>query len=261
MKSHHDIPPLTQDVIYGLTHGLFDDEVGEALLRIWGNEVCDDRIVAMIRGRAGRERLRQAINPFPFRPPQLDDGELILGTSLDGRLVRIPIQYLNAHCLTTAGSGAGKTTKSRLYALMIAPRVRGLWLVDLRKREFRVLRQVMALLKIDLIILPARELRLNPLQVPVGVDPREFVPRVADMLIQVFGLPPGASRLIQIHLYELYQQLHVLDGSTLYPTLFELLESIRNDRQANAQSRQALIANLEPVLLRLGEEVLGWRLG
>ena len=73
----------------------------------------------------------------------------------------------------------------------------------------------------------------------------------------VLGLPPGASRLIQTHLYRLYEQFGVFSGATLYPTLFELLESIRNGHQANAQSRQALIANLEPVLLRLGEDVLG----
>ena len=44
--------------------------------------------------------------------------------------------------------------------------VQGMWLVDLRKREFRALRPEFARRGIDLIVVRSREFRINPLQVP-----------------------------------------------------------------------------------------------
>ena len=68
------------------------------------------------------------------------------------KVTRSFIQFLNAHSLTVAGSGAGKTTASYFKILQIAPLVKGLWLFDLRKREFAILKPYLARLGIDLII-------------------------------------------------------------------------------------------------------------
>ena len=107
---------------------------------------------------------------------------------LSGRVPRlIPIQYLNAHTLTVANTGAGKTIRGKFYALQIAPQVRGLWLLDLRKQEFRVLRPYLARVGVDLVVFDARDLRINPLQVPLGVAPADWTSRVSNMMIQSPG--------------------------------------------------------------------------
>ena len=252
---------LTKDVIYGLETDLFQDDVGRALLRTWRYGVTDDLTAAMIHGRADRERLRQAMSGMPYRRAQLERGELVLGLSPEGRQLRMLIQFLNAHSLTIGGSGSGKTTKSRFYVLQIAPHVRGMWLLDLRKREFRTLRPYLARVGVELVVVPARRLRINPLQVPLGVEPPDWIPRAADMLIQVLVLPSRASKLVQRGLFRLYHRFGVFEGRTEYPTLFDLHQDVRTDRDSNPQARLAVLDALEPVLLSLGPEVLAYRYG
>jgi len=261
MTSKDDLGTLINDTLFCLDRGRLDDEVGKALLGIVQAGVCDSRIAGMIRGRAQKEKTRQAFSRMPFREPKLGSGELTMGMDLHGKPIDVPIQYLNAHCLTVANTGSGKTTKSRFYILQIAPRVRGMWIVDLRKREFRVLREYLARLGIDLIVLPARKMRINPLQVPLGVDPIDWSSRVADMLIQVLGLPPRASKLIQTTLHRLYRRFGVSNDLSPGPTMFDVFEEIRQDKQANPQSRLAILDSLAPVLSSLGPEVLAYRTG
>ncbi len=194
MKTEHKLPPLTQDVLFGLNEDLFPDDVGRAMLSVYFAGVCDQRIAGMIQDRVRREKMRQAFRQMPFRASRLSQGELLFGIDLlTGEAIQVPIQYLNANALTTGGSGCGKTTKSKFYILQIAPHVQGMWLYDLRKREFRSLRPLLARVGIDLVVVPARSMRLNPLQLPLGVEPASYVPRVADMLVQVLGMPPRAS--------------------------------------------------------------------
>ena len=260
-KNPESLSALLEDILYGLDHLLFEDEEGQALLRIWRAGVLDQRTTEMIRQRVARHRFQQALGGLPFRPPNLSQGELVLGSDVNGRRVHLVLQYLNAHSLTVAGSGAGKTMLARFKVLQVAPRVRGLWLWDLRKREFRVLRPYLARLGIDLIVVPGRTLRFNPLQLPAGVAPADWIPRVAEMLVEVLDLPPRASKLLQSHLFRLYRRFGVLEGHESYPTLFDLYEVIKKDRDANPQARLAVLDSLEPVLLSLGPEVLAYRYG
>jgi len=261
MTSKDNLGTLLDDTLFCLDHGRLDDDVGKAMLGIVQAGACDPCIAGMIRGRARKERIRQAFNRMPFREPRLGSGELAVGLDIKGRPLPVPIQYLNAHSLTVANTGSGKTTKSRFYILQIAPHVSGMWLVDLRKREFRVLRKYLARLRIDLVILPGRRMRINPLQVPLGVDPIDWSTRIADMLIQVLDLPPRASKLIQATSHRLYRRFKILEGAAEFPTLFDLFEEIRQDKRANPQSRLAILDSLDPVLSSLGPEVLAYRTG
>ena len=212
MKAHPEFSQLTNDMLYGHHWGLFEDELGQALRRILVARVSDGTIASMIHQPVERHKLHQAFDGNPFRQPRLDRGELILGLDLSGRPLRIPLQYLNAHSLTVAGTGSGKTTKSRFLVLQIAPRVRGMWLMDLRKTEFRLLRPYLARLGVELIPLPGRRMRINPLQIPDGTSPQDWAVRVSDMLVDVLGLPPRASKLIQTALHRLYQRFGVFNG-------------------------------------------------
>ncbi len=257
--ANNDLSPLIQDLLYAQDHRLLCDPVGMALHRAISAGVADDFVVATVRDRVQRHKVSQAF-AGPFRLPCLQNGNVILGSDVRRRAISIPAQYLNGHSLTLGGSGSGKTTKAKRLVLQVAPTVRGLWLFDLRKQEFTGLAPFLACLKIELIVIPARFLCLNPLQVPKNVDPRDWSPRVADMLVQVLRLPPRATKLLHVTLLESYDRFGILSGGARFPTVFELRDAVSANDQANAQARQAVVDALDPVLLSL-RPVLSYRRG
>ncbi|MBI5725937.1 MAG: hypothetical protein HZA50_18400 [Planctomycetes bacterium] len=235
-KNLDEISELAHDVKEGMEYGLFDDDVGQAMLRIWRAGVADQRIAGMIHQLVVNHRFRQLFSGTPFREPRLDNGQIILGLGLNHRLIKIHLRNFNAHTLMVGGTGAGKTTFSKFLSLQIAPIVRGLWLIDARKQEFRSLRHLLTRLNIDLTILPVRAMKINPLMVPDGVNPADWSPRLADMITEVLDLPPRASKLIQITTYKLYQRFNISKGSKYGPTLFDLYEEVKKDTAANPQA-------------------------
>lgn len=250
---------LTQDVIYCHRNGLLEDEVGNSILAIYQAGVCDDVIAHMFEKRVSKHKFQQAFyGVLCFKTPKLKKGDYVIGFNEKSQELRSHIQFLNAHTLTIAGSGAGKTTFSYSKILQVASHVPGMWLFDLMKREFGLLKPYLAELGIDIIVLPGRSLKINPLQLPVGVEVSDWVPRVADMLIEVLGLAPRASKLLQAKLFPLYRKF---EGENLFPTLYDLFEEIKNDKNSNHAARTAILDSLEPVLLSLGPKVLAYRHG
>jgi hypothetical protein len=79
------------------------------------------------------------------------------------------------------------------------------------------------------------------------------------MLLQVFELPPRASKLLQSKLFCLYQKFQ--PEKNLYPTPYDLFESIKSDKESNSQARMALLDNMKPTLQSLGPRVLAYRYG
>jgi hypothetical protein len=143
--------------------------------------------------------------------------------------------------------------------LQMAPSVKAIWLFDLRKREFRVLQIILKTMGIDLHVLPGRALRINPLQLSLGVEVSDWLPRIADMLVEVLQLPPRASKLLQTVLFPLYRRFDIEKQE--FPTLYDLFEVIKKDKSSNPQARLAILDSLEPVLLSLGPKVLAYRYG
>ena len=254
------LSPLAENILYCSDNELLEDELGTAFLAIFDARVCDKTIVDMIERRVSKHKFRQAFHGGPpFKAPKLASGDYIVGFGKSRQELRSRIQFLNAHSLTVAGSGAGKTTLSRFKILQIAKHVGGLFLFDLRKREFAVLKAPLVRFGIDLIVLPARKLKINPLQLPSGVVVSDWIPRVADMLVEVLELPPRASKLLQAKLFPIYRKFE--NRKNEFPTLFDLFESIKRDKSSNHQARIAILDSLEPVLLSLGPGVLAYRYG
>ena len=259
MKTESEIPQLVRDFIYARDHCLLDGEVGRAVAQAFQHGVVDDLVRDLIQGPVRKHRIAQAFLG-PFALPKLTQGDLVQGIDQHGQLIRIPSQYLNGHSLTIGGTGSGKTTKSRFLILQLASKVEGLWCFDFVKREFAVLKPYLARLGVNLLVVPAREVRLNPLQCPERVTPTDWAPRIADALVQILQLPARATKLLHVSILQLYREFGIFDGSQHFPTLFELREKIASDSDANHQAKQAIVDSLDPVLMSIGD-VLRYRVG
>lgn len=251
---------LTEDFLYCHHNELLDDDIGQAMRLVYETGVCDDIVANMFAQRVSKDKYDKSLNGIPsFKTPKQTEGDYIVGYGQDNRAIRSYIQFLNAHTLTIAGSGAGKTNFSRFKILQIASRVKGLWLFEIHKMEYTPMKPLLQRLGVRLLILPAREFRINPLQLNSGVAIQGQIPRVADMLVQVFGLPPRASKLLQSKLFCLYQKFQ--PEKNIYPTPYDLFESIKSDMESNSQARMALLDNMKPTLQSLGPRVLAYRYG
>ena len=262
MNNNDILNDIDKKVLLGRQLGVFGDPLGQKLLQLYGNGILDPWAIGQINKRVDKQLRKEAFANLPFKQPQLNSGELILGTDENTRQpVKAFIQYLNAGSLLVANTGSGKTTLVSFYAIQVANHVKGMWLVDLRKKEFRLLMPGFAQRGIDLVVIRSRKFKINPLQVPYKVDPYEYASTIADVLVKVLNLPPRASVLLSSTIIKLYKKFNVLNGSPKYPTLFHLFEAVRTSKTANSQARQAILDNLEAILLAFGTEMLGYSRG
>lgn len=252
---------LEKTILTGQKLGVFKDFEGRQLLRCCQHGIVDTFVVNRLERRVTAALRKRAFSRTPFLSSRLYKGDFVFGYDYQGHVIRIYRQYLNAGTLIVAGTGAGKTNISKFQAIQIGPYVQGMWLVDIRKREFRSLRPIFARMGIDLKIVRSRKFRINPLQVPLGVEPIEYAAVAADFLVRVFNLPPRAATLLRTTITKLYLEHDILNGSQKYPTLFHLREAVYQDRQANPQARHAILDNLDAVLLSLGPEMLAYYRG
>lgn len=243
--------------------GAFNDKIGQVFLKCYHlrGEAVDAFVRSQIEQRVRRIMRQQILSGLPFKQPQLHKGDYFFGIDRSGKRIITLLDWWNAHSLTISNTGGGKTNLTKFHAIAAAPFVRGMWLVDLRKKEFRALRPILAQLNLDLKIVRGRKFKLNPLQVPKGVDALEYASIAAEFLVRVLNLPPRASTLLRSTLIRLYIETDVVNGSDLFPTLSHLFEAIRQNHKANSQARLAILDNLEAVLLDLGQEVLGFHRG
>ncbi|MHC4539636.1 MAG: ATP-binding protein, partial [Planctomycetota bacterium] len=252
---------LDKTISVGIRLGAFEDRLGRKLLQLYHRGILDPWVVGRINNRVSRRLREEAFATTPFKPARLDRGDLILGFDEHGNSVRSRVQYMNAGSLMVANTGSGKTTLISFYAVQMAQCVKGMWLVDLRKKEFRLLQPEFIQKGIDLIVVRGRKFKINPLQVPDGTDPYEYASISADTLVKVLNLPPRASVLLSSTIVKLYKGYGIFDGNRKYPTLFHLFETVRTDKTANPQAKQAILDNLEAILLALGTGVLGYYSG
>lgn len=260
-KSNNVLNDLDRKIIAGHQLEVFDNPLGQKFMQLYHNGILDPWSIGQINSRVDKQLRKEAFNNLPFKQPRLHTGELVLGADNKHHPIKIPIQYLNAGSLLVANTGSGKTTLIFFYSTQIAHHVKGLWLVDLRKKEFRLLKEEFAKLGIKLVIVRNRKFKINPLQVPYHVDPYEYASTIADVLVKVLNLPPRASVLLSSSIIQMYKKFNIFNGGQKFPTLFHLFESVRSNRGANSQARQAILDNLEAILLTFGTEMLGYYRG
>ena len=250
---------LWDDIVYGVTHDLFENPVSEAALRAVYYGECDAEIGDLIRRPVRRARTREQLGlDDPFRCPRLGKPELVLGRDARRRSVGIRSSWLKAGCLIAGNTGSGKTNLIKLLLPQVAAITRGLWATDLYKRDLRHLRPILAKAGIDLLVLTPRQIRRNILQ-PEG-DPRTHLAVVLDTLQRSLELPPRALTILRAALHHLYTRFGVFDGTRdAYPTLYDLFEYIRAATDANASARLAILDRLGALLVSLTPEVAAYR--
>jgi len=261
MKNNDILNDIDKKVLLGRQLGVFSNPLGQKLLQLYGNGILDPWAIGQINKRVDKQLRKEAFMTIPFKQPRLHSGELILGTDEKHHPIKTPVQYMNAGSLLVANTGSGKTTLVSYYATQIAHHVKGMWLVDLRKKEFRLLKTEFANRGIDIVIVRSRKFKINPLQAPPHVDPYEYASIIADVLVKVLNLPPRASVLLSSSIIKMYKEFNIFNGSQKFPTLFHLFEAVRNNKTANSQARQAILDNLEAILLAFGTEMLGYYRG
>jgi len=261
MNNNDILNDIDKKVLLGRQLGVFSNPLGQKLLQLYGNGILDPWAIGQINKRVDKQLRKEAFMTIPFKQPRLHSGELILGTDEKHHPIKTPVQYMNAGSLLVANTGSGKTTLVSYYATQIAHHVKGMWLVDLRKKEFRLLKTEFANRGIDIVIVRSRKFKINPLQVPPHVDPYEYASIIADVLVKVLNLPPRASVLLSSSIIKMYKEFNIFNGSQKFPTLFHLFEAVRNNKTANSQARQAILDNLEAILLAFGTEMLGYYRG
>jgi len=261
MNNNDILNDIDKKVLLGRQLGVFSNPLGQKLLQLYGNGILDPWAIGQINKRVDKQLRKEAFMTIPFKQPRLHSGELILGTDEKHHPIKTPVQYMNAGSLLVANTGSGKTTLVSYYATQIAHHVKGMWLVDLRKKEFRLLKTEFANRGIDIVIVRSRKFKINPLQVPPHVDPYEYASIIADVLVKVLNLPPRASVLLSSSIIKMYKEFNIFNGNQKFPTLFHLFEAVRNNKTANSQARQAILDNLEAILLAFGTEMLGYYRG
>jgi len=261
MNNNDILNDIDKKVLIGRQLGVFSNPLGQKLLQLYGNGILDPWAIGQINKRVDKQLRKEAFMTIPFKQPRLHSGELILGTDEKHHPIKTPVQYMNAGSLLVANTGSGKTTLVSYYATQIAHHVKGMWLVDLRKKEFRLLKTEFANRGIDIVIVRSRKFKINPLQVPPHVDPYEYASIIADVLVKVLNLPPRASVLLSSSIIKMYKEFNIFNGSQKFPTLFHLFEAVRTNKTANSQARQAILDNLEAILLAFGTEMLGYYRG
>ena len=246
--SGSELPESVKQRIYAEQHRLLEDPIGLAVRRILDANVGDAFADRALRERVARHRIARAFAGAIELPPGGSNGALFLGCDQRGRPVRVPVDLLLTHELTLGSTGSGKTTRTLSLIAQAGHRTQGLWLFDVTKRDLRKARGLLAAVGVDLLIMPAKQLALNPLAVPQGVAPAEWATRVAELLVQVLGVPPRATKLLHAQIFHLFETRGVLRGGDDYPTLRQLRDVIEADRKANPQARAALLDSLAGVL-------------
>ncbi len=261
-QTHNNHSPLLADMVYGVKHGLFEDDLGRSLHQVWSLGVSDELIDGMIKARVRSCQVQEAFGHVPpFQKSHLDNGEVVWGKGLWNEVIRQPAQDLCSGMGVFSGTGGGKSNLLSFIAPQIAARGANVWLAEMYKTQLRQLRPVFQRLGKDLVVLRADGWKYNPLYAECR-DPHVHLLMVVDLLDRILDLPLRARSILLQGCHELYRKFGVWDGkSKTFPCLFDLFEWVRSTPGLNPQSRDAILDRLGALLASRAGRCMAYRVG
>lgn len=169
------------------------------------------------------------ITKDPFIPYDTYPGRFRLGTNPDEEPVGLTAEEFNEHLLLVGRTGAGKTTFFyNLMDLCVGEQVP--YMVFDFKSDYRHLARHR-----DLLVVNWRDLKINPLQPPPGVQVGKWAEVLADTISHSLGFLQGSESYLLNKLNSLYSMYDTDRGE--YPSLFELRELVKADPVPMASPR------------------------
>lgn len=252
------------DIVYGEQRDAFGDETSRRAVRAWTLGARTDWLAGIIRGRASRVRMDEALGKRrPFRRARLDSGDLLLGEDLASpdSAVRLDPQVLRTSCLIGGNAGSGKTLLLAWILLQLARLGCVVWGVEMYKTELRHLVPLFERLGRPLAVLRHADWKHNLMDAG-RLDPRLYISLAVDLLCRVLDLPGRARSIVLQACHALYRKFSVFQGRTdAFPTLFDLYEWVKKAPGLNAAAREAILDRLGSLLMALTPKVAAYRRG
>ncbi|QIB75389.1 ATP-binding protein [Halogeometricum borinquense] len=202
------------------------------------------RSVARITEQAITSRIAQFRgNPFDDSGPETAAAsteqpwmhEVELGVVPTGGRFTLPVDELTKHAKLLGQSGMGKTTAIYQLALELDRLDIPWWAFDL-KRDYRHLAD-----RMDVLVLPWDQLKINPLEPPTGTDPRQWAQLFADVFGFSAGLLSASKNYTMTRLLELYEDRGVLDDpgpDAEYPSFHEFRDFVAGHDASGQKQHQ-----------------------
>lgn len=203
---------------------------------------------------------RKDISGKPFLTPRKGEieGDLAgVGFVDEEKIFGLTEERCRMHILITGQSRIGKTTAIYLIISGLS-KTKKFLIIDF-KRDYRGLVRIVE----DTLVLRWSDLKLNPLAPPPFVQPREWMQIFSDLFSQAFGLLHGSNFYLQEKVDELYQIYGVYEGSSIYPSLFDLAELLESKGASSrvAKDYQERVKNRVKETVRTLDKVLDCSLG
>ena len=256
-------PALPEDVLVGINHDAFDDDLGRVLLEIYKLDADIPSVEHLIRSQVSSIHKKESLGKsVPYRLPRSRRGELILGMDEQKREVRTTLQSLCSGLLVAGSTGSGKT-QLILFLLLQLATIRSVrtWAEDPYKAGLRHILPLFRRCGEETVALPARLWKWNLLQAD-SRDPMSHVARSADLLVRILDLPSRASSILQETIHSLYSEFGIFQGQRdHWPCLFDLFERVKSTPGLNSAAKESLLGRLGPALRLLGPGVAAYRKG
>ncbi len=252
------IDPLLKELARVEKYGLLEDPLLRSIARLVGHGLADERDRGMLAEALQGFHMREVFGQIPpFREPQPQEGELVLGASTSGRQIRSPLQTLGSGSLFVMPTGEGKTNYLRFLTPQIAANSVPVWIFEQSKRESRHLLPLFPPGERGLVILNPQNMDYDPLH-PGNCDLRRHLSNISNSLRQGLGLGDRSLAVLYQVLDYLFQKFGNWDGRTdAHPNCFDVYELVKDTSGILPAVRESILDRMVPMLL----EMKAWRLG
>ena len=252
-------PSILRQIAWGAEHGLLESRWNRAALRAVRLDVADPWMEAMLLEGVQELRVKEILGELkPFREPQLDDGELVLGASSLGRPIRVPLQTPSSGMLLVMPSGEGKTNFLRFFLQQLAANDVAVWIFDQAKPESRHLAPFFPPGDRGLVTLRPQNNKYDPMH-PGDCDLRRHITNLSNVLGRGLGLGERSQAVIYQVCDYLYQKFGNWEGRTdAWPCLFDVYEIVKATPGILPAVRESILDRMIPMLLEMKPWRLGW---